>query len=137
MRRLAVIVALALAGFVAAVLHFGEAAAAGCLAKPQPAPGWSARFADPVGTDEATHVLLVRRAGGPVSGARVCVSTRMSGMTGMAMSTDAMELGPGRYRVPLRFPMEGEWNATVLVTEPGGDRVTVPVTVHVGGGGMM
>lgn len=132
MKRLAAVVVLALAGFVAALVQFDNAAARGCLEEPDPDSSHSARFVAPVDTGQASHVLLLRQDRRSVSGARVCVSTEMEGMTGMGMSAEARELVPGFYEVPLRFPMAGTWEVTVAVgRKAGAPEVAIPMEVSV------
>ena len=132
MKRLAAVVVIALAGFVAALVQFDSAAARGCLEEPQPDASYSAAFAAPVDTGQSSHVLLLRRDGRPVSGTDVCVGTEMEGMTGMGMSAEARELSPGRYEVPLRFPMAGTWEVVVAVgRDEGTPEVVIPMKVDV------
>lgn len=132
MKRLAAVVVIALAGFVAALVQFDSAAARGCLEEPDPDPSYSAAFAAPVDTGQDAHVLLLSRDGRPVSGTDVCLGTEMEGMTGMGMSAEARELAPGRYEVPVRFHMPGTWEVVVAVGREGGTpEVAIPMKVDV------
>ncbi|MDQ3645273.1 MAG: FixH family protein [Actinomycetota bacterium] len=136
MKRLAAVVVIALAGFVAALVQFDSAAARGCLEEPDPGTSYSAAFAAPVNTGQASHMLLLSRDGRPVSGADVCLSTEMEGMTGMGMSAEAREFAPGRYEVPVRFPMAGTWEVTVAVGPEGAaPEVAVSMKVDVASSG--
>jgi hypothetical protein len=135
-KRLAAVVVIALAGFAAALVQFDSAAAQGCLEEPDSGSSDAARFAAPVDTGQRSHVLLLSRDGRAVSGKDVCLSTEMEGMTGMGMSAEASELAPGRYEVPLRFPMAGTWEVTVAVGREGAaPEVAIPMKVDVTSGG--
>ncbi|HWC11418.1 MAG TPA: FixH family protein [Acidimicrobiales bacterium] len=138
MKRLGAVVVIALAGFVAALVQFDNAAAGSCMEEPDPGSSHSAAFAAPVDTGQESQVLLLSRDGRPVSGAHVCLSTEMEGMTGMGMSADAREVAPGRYEVPIRFPMPGTWEVTVAVAREEGaaPEVAVPMKVDVKSSGM-
>lgn len=136
MKRLAAVVVIALAGFAAALVQFDSAAAQGCLEEPDSDSSYSARFAAPLDTARDSQVLLLGRDGRAVSGRDVCLSTAMEGMTGMGMSAEASELAPGRYEVPLRFPMAGTWEVTVAVGREGAaPEVAIPMKVDVTSGG--
>lgn len=137
MKRLATVVVIALAGFVAALVEFDSAAARGCLEQPDRGISYSARFAAPIQTDQSSHVLLLTRDGRAVSGADVCLSTEMEGMTGMGLSAQARELAPGRYEVPIRFPMAGTWEVIVAAGRQGeAPEVAIPLKVDVTSSGM-
>lgn len=133
MRRLAAVVVLALVGFAAAFVAFGDAARGGCAVQAPPDDAYAAEFEDPVLVGEETHVLRVTRHGEPVSGAWVCVNVEMAGMSGMGASTKGRELAAGRYQVSLSMPMEGTWTGTALVADEEGDAemVAVPLTFEV------
>ncbi|HVL99766.1 MAG TPA: FixH family protein [Egibacteraceae bacterium] len=135
MKRLAVVVVVAVAGFAAAFSAFGDAARRGCVTDAPPDPTYEVAFAGPVHVGEDTHVLGVTRAGDPVTGAWVCVTIEMAGMSAMGASAEAREVGGGHYEVSLPFAMEGTWQGTVLVGahETVAD-VGIPVTVEVTAG---
>jgi len=136
-KRLAAVVVIALAGFVAALVEFDSAVARGCLEEPDPAASYSARFAAPIDTAKDSQVLLLTRDGRPVSAEQVCLSTEMEGMTGMGLSAEARELAPGHYEVPLRFPMAGAWEVTVAVGREGAaPEVVIPLKVDVTSSGV-
>lgn len=116
MRRLVVIVLLALAGFVAALVTFDDAAWEACLGEAPTDPAYTATLEPPVRVGEPVHELVVERDGEPVTGARVC--TRVgTGDDGQAVGTAAREVAPGAYEVPLDFGRAGDWQATVLLAE--------------------
>ncbi len=132
MKRLAVVVVVALVGFGAAFVAFGDAARRGCVVEAPRDPSYSAELEEPVRMGETTHVLRVSRDGRPVSGARVCLTVDMVGMSAMGVGDEAREVAPGRYEVSLHFAMPGPWKGTVLVEEQGASQeVSVPLTFEV------
>lgn len=137
MKRLAIVTMAAVAGFAAALIRFGQVdSSQSCLLDAPKDPSYAVQFADTVTMDQTNHVITVRHAGQPVSGARVCMNTWMLGMTGMAMTTNGSELSPGRYNIPFQFAMGGPWKATVIVSEKAGQQVGVPITFMVNVGAM-
>lgn len=121
MRRLAVVVIVSLAGFAAAFMAFGDAARGGCVVQAPEDDAYAAEFEEAVRAGEGTHVLRVTRHGEPVTGARVCVNVEMAGMSGMSASAEGREVASGRYEMPLRLPMAGEWTGTALIADETGD----------------
>jgi len=108
----------------------------GCPPATGKAGSYSGRFEGQVSMDQSEHVLRVTRDGRPVSGAKVCVNTAMVGMRSMHYTASGKELGPGRYRVPIRFGMAGTYRGS-LVTGKGGGGASVPLTVKVAAKGKM
>lgn len=130
MKRLAAVVLISLAAFVAAMVVFSSPGRKGCPLAADQDRSYSSRFEGAVSMNESTHVLRVTRAGRPVSGAAVCINTEMIGMSGMGYSAKAHELNPGRYRVGFRFAMAGDYRANV-VTRKGTAEVSTPLIVKV------
>lgn len=135
MKRLFVVVVIAVAGFAAALVAFGDAARRGCATDAPRDPAYEAALEEPVHVGEPTHILTLTHHGEPVTGAWVCVTVEMAGMTAMAASAEAREVSGGRYEVDLPFAMAGEWQATVLVGEEEAiPHVAVPLSFDVMGG---
>lgn len=130
-RRLMVVTVLALLGFAAALVRFGQAAEQGCIAEPRPHPDYEIALEAPIEFTKTTYELTVLRNGQPVTGARVCLDAAMGGMSGMGLSDEGEEVAPGRYELYLPFQMPGPWDASVLVDEPGHDSVALPLSFHV------
>ncbi len=130
MKRLAAVVLISLAAFVAAMVVFSSPGRKGCPLAADTNRSYSSRFEGAVSMDQSTHVLRVTRDGRPVSGAAVCINTEMIGMSGMGYSAKAHELDPGRYRVEFRFAMPGDYRANI-VTRKGTAEVSTPLTVKV------
>lgn len=134
MKRLAAVVVVALAGFVAAFVAFGDAARANCVLEAPADATYSATFEEPVqATGEA--VLRITRHGQPVTGAWACATVAPAGSPDASVAAEARQVEPGRYAVPLDFSRPGRWSGTVLVEEEGASSaVSVPVTFEVVGG---
>lgn len=130
MKRLAAVVLISLAAFVAAMVVFSSPGRKGCPLAADTNRSYSSRFEGAVSMDQSTHVLRVSRSGRPVSGAAVCINTEMIGMSGMGYTAKAHELNPGRYRVGFRFAMAGDYRANV-VTRKGTAEVSTPLIVKV------
>lgn len=122
MRRLAAVVAVALAGFVAALATFDQPPL--CAADAPADPAYRAEFV-PAG-DAGGTVVVVTRDGRPVSGARVCL--RGVGAEG-GEGVEARETAPGRYGLPGSWGPDDRWRGRVLVSEGG---TAPPVAVPVG-----
>ena len=135
MRRLGAVVAIALAGFIAAILVFNTPGRQGCPLKADADGSYAGRFVGPVSVAQTTHEIVVTRNGRPLTGVEVCVNTEMIGMTGMGYSAAARERSPGRYAVPFRFGMEGDYRTNIVAKEVTGE-IGIPLTVKVGDGGM-
>ena len=134
MKRLASIVGLTVIAFLAAVVHFSRPPVGqGCVGDSPTPPGYSAGFEQSPSTVDGVQVLAVADNGRPVTGADVCVYTWMVGMSGMAMSQPARELGSGRYKVDLQFAMPGRWDANVVVVSRNQSAIDVPVEFAVAG----
>ncbi len=131
MRRLAGVVLVSLAAFVAAIAVFSSPGRRGCPLAADKDGSYSSRFEGSVSLNQSTHVLRVTRDGRPVSGAEVCINTEMAGMSGMGYTARGHELNPGRYRVGFRYAMPGDYRANV-VTRKGAHEVSTPLTVKVG-----
>ncbi|MBA3740172.1 MAG: FixH family protein [Chloroflexi bacterium] len=133
MRRLGVVVAIALAGFVAAIVVFNTPGRLGCPLKADTDRAYAGRFVGPVSTDETSHEIVVTRDGRPLTGVEICVNTEMVGMTGMGYSATARERSPGRFAVPFRFGMAGDYRTNIVAREFDGE-IGIPLMVKVGGG---
>lgn len=136
MKRLAVLVVIALVGFVAAFVAFRDDARRGCLMEAARDPSYAAEFEEPPRMDVKTQVLRVSRDGSPVTGAHVCLNVDMVGMSAMGVGDEAREISPGRYEVSVNFAMAGPWQGTVLIEEDGSPAVEVPVMFDVESGAM-
>jgi len=132
-KRLAIVVVIALAGFAAAFVAFGDAARRNCVLDATSNPAYSAEF-DDVRVGEDTKVLRVVRDGQPVSDAWVCVNVAPAGGSGAGVAAEARELAAGRYGVSLDVTNTGPWRGTVLVEDDPGHPVAIPVTFEVAGG---
>ena len=130
--RLGLLAAMGVVAFVVAVDHFSDAARAGCVQRAAADEGYAVQVRGEPAVDATRYRLAVTHDGRPVRGATVCVAASMDGMAAMAASGTAREVAPGTYEVPLRFEMPGRWTARVVVTEPGGREVAVPVVLSVG-----
>ena len=127
MKRLAVTLAVALPGFVAALLSNREPA---CPLAAAGDASYSGRFVGAVSMGEPRQVIALRRNGRPVNGARLCVNTAMVGMSGMGYSVEGHELAPGRYQVGIQFGMAGEYRGN-LIARDRGKEVSIPVDLNV------
>ncbi len=136
MKRLVVVVIIALVGAAAAFVAFRDDARRGCLAEGSRDPSYSAEFEEPPRMDVKTHVLTVSHEGMPVTGARVCMNVDMVGMSAMGVGDEAREISPGRYELSMNFAMAGPWEGVVLIEEEGGQTIEVPVAFDVTSGGM-
>lgn len=115
MRRLAAVVAISLAGFVAALLAFSGEAPQACVVDAPEDPAYTAEITDPVQMHERTHALEVRRGGRLAANVRVCLNAELAGQPGTRVSAQADEVGRGRYELRVDFPRAGEWHGTVLI----------------------
>lgn len=67
---------------------------------------------------QRTLTLTLKRAGKPVTGARIRLEGNMS-HAGMApVFADASEIEPGRYQSTMEFSMAGDWYVVAHVTLP-------------------
>lgn len=135
MKRLAAVVAIAIAGFVAAIVVFNAPGRRGCPLRADPDRSYAGKFVGPVSVDQTTHEIVVTRDGRPLTGVEVCVNTEMIGMTGMGYSAQARERSPGRYAVPFRFQMGGDYRTNIVAKDVSGE-IGIPLKVRVGGRGM-
>lgn len=131
MKRLAAVVAIALAGFGAAIVVFSSPQRRGCPLRATADSSYTGGFDGPVSVQESTHVLKVSRNGRPLTGAKVCINTEMVGMSGMGYSAEASERAPGRYEVGFRFGMAGDYR-TNLIARTGSGEISIPLLVKVG-----
>jgi hypothetical protein len=111
-------------------VHLRKTAAAGGAFSMPAMPGMAGMddmdgMGDMADPPPATYRLRVLRDGRAVTGARVCISAYMRGMSAMAVVGEAEERSPGTYEVPLDFAMGGEWSARVVVDERRGGPVAV------------
>lgn len=128
MRRLAAVVAISLAGFVAALLAFSGQAPRACVVDAPEDPAYTAELANPVRIGEQAHTLEVRHRGRPAAGAHVCLRAELADQPGTRVNARADEIGRGRYEARVDFPRAGEWRGTVLI---GPDATTVEASVPV------
>lgn len=132
MKRLVVVVTIAVAGFIAAFISFGDAARRDCVLDATPDPSYSVEF-DALPSEEAqVSVLRIQRDDRPVTGAEVCVNVRHTGPQATGASAEGVELVGGRYAVVLDATARGSWEGRVLIMEDGGrDPVAVPLSFDV------
>lgn len=130
-RRLVLLAGLAVVAFAAALDTFQDGAQQGCATETETDPSYAVELENPPSTREVAYLLRVSRNGEPVTGAQVCLSADMGGMSGMGVSDDAVEVEPGVYEVEVRFEMAGPWDGTVLVSEGGEDSVAIPLSFDV------
>lgn len=130
-RRLLVVAALALAGFAAALIQFGQAAEQACIAEPKANSAYEVELVGPVELNKTAYEVKVLLNGRPVTDARVCLDAAMEGMSAVSLSDEGEEVAPGRYELYLPFQMPGSWNASVLVHEPGQATVALPLSFTV------
>lgn len=132
MTRLLIVVVVALAGFAAAFVAFGDAARRNCVLDGSEDPRYAAVVEEPVAAGSEGLVVRVTRGGEPLAGAWVCANLAPAGTPGHGVGAEGRALEPGRYAVPLELPTAGRWTGRVLVGEDGADpEVAVPVTVEV------
>jgi len=131
-RRVAILAALALAGFVVAVAVFNTPGRKGCPLKADRSGAYAGKFVGEVSTAETSHDLVITRDGKPLTGVEVCVNTEMVGMTGMGYSATARELSPGHFAVPFRFEMAGDYRTNIVAKDIDGE-FGMPLTVKVSG----
>lgn len=132
-RRLLALAGLAVVAFAAALFTFDDGAQQGCATETEPDPAYAVELQSVPSTGEVAYRLFVTRNGEPVTGAQVCLSAGMAGMSAMGVSDDAVEVDPGVYEIEVRFQMAGRWDGTVLVSDGGGESVAVPVSFEVTG----
>jgi hypothetical protein len=110
------------------------AASAGLCGEGQPDPTYTLAVdsdPNPPRPEGTTFHLTVRHNGTPVTGAKVCLAANMPTMQHAGVSITSKEVSGGRYDAALKFSMEGSWEGTVTVAEPGKPVVSMPVTIQV------
>lgn len=130
-RRLLLLAGLAVVAFAAALFTFDDGAQQGCATETEPDPAYAVALQNSPSTGEVAYRLSVTRNGEPITGAQVCLSAAMGGMSGMGVSDDAVEVDPGVYEVEVRFEMAGPWDGTVLVSDGGPESVAIPLSFRV------
>jgi hypothetical protein len=133
MWRLLIVVVVAVAAFVAALVHFQAAPRGACVASARHDASYQAQFLDPPTVRSNVYRVAVTKGGEPVTGAQVCVATSRVNMSGLGTSTAGQEVSPGTYQVLLPFPRTGAFTVTVGIVEPGQKPVAVPLTVTASG----
>lgn len=137
MKRLGAVVAAAIAGFAAAIVHFTHAQTAQtCLGDYPRDSSYAAHFSGSVLMSQTNHTIVVTHNGRLVDGAQLCLDTWMQGMSGMAMTANGTEQSSGHYQVPFQFAMGGPWQGDIVITTPNGQQVGVPVTFNVDASGI-
>lgn len=130
-RRLLLLAALAVAAFAFALGTLEQDVQLSCAGEASRDPAYAVELADTPSTDQLVYHLAVTNGGEPVTGALVCVSAEMTGMSAMGVTDDAVEVDPGLYEVEVPFEMAGPWQATVLVSDGEGEPVAVPMSFSV------
>jgi hypothetical protein len=133
MWRLLVVVVIALAAFVAALVHFQSAPRGACVASARHDASYQAQFLDPPTVRSNVYRVAVTKGGEPVAGAQVCLATSRVNMSGLGTSTAGHEISPGTYQVLLPFPRPGAFAVTVGILQRGQEPVAVPLTVTASG----
>ena len=131
MVRLSVVVLVALAGAIAAFVDFTLPGRQGCELAGQQSSAYQAHFVGPVSVTQTSHDIMVTHNRSPVMHTRMCVNTEMVGMSGMGYSNKAHAIGPGRYRVNFQFGMAGTYTGNVVVDDPHGNQISIPVKTKV------
>ncbi|HWC87131.1 MAG TPA: FixH family protein [Solirubrobacteraceae bacterium] len=131
MVRLSLVVVVALAGAIAAFVDFTLPGRQGCELAGQQSPAYQAHFVGPVSVTQTSHDIMVTRAGSPVVRTHMCVNTEMVGMSGMGYSNKAQEIAPGRFKVNFQFGMAGTYTGNVVVNDPHGNQISIPVKTKV------
>lgn len=86
----------------------------------------------PLKADSKDVTVDVARNGAPVTGATVCIEAAMSAMAHGGISGKAKEMPGGRYQFSdMGVGMQGSWEGTVYIGEPGRPVATVPVSFDV------
>lgn len=136
MRRLLVVVTIAVAGFIAAFVSFGDAARRDCVLDAPSDASYSVEFDEPPSEDARVSVLRILRDDRLVTGAEVCVNVRHAGSPAAGTSAEGVELVGGRYAVVLDVTRSGSWEGRVVIMEQqgAGDPVAVPVSFDVTAG---
>lgn len=117
--RLGLILAIALGSFLVALGRFSDAAEQSCMQRVTVDPSYEVQWDRQPSTDVSNYRIRVTRAGVPVTGARVCVSAYMVGMSAMAVADIGREVEPGVYELRLTFEMGQEWAGQVMIDEDG------------------
>jgi hypothetical protein len=151
--RVLVVLALAVVGFVAALMVLDDVPFSECQADAARDPAYRVAMqpteesfilygadlsrtsprAGPPRADVMTYQLTVTENGQPVSGADVCLRADRRGagrMPGLATSAVAHETSPGEYGVRIRFETAGHWNVHALIRRPGQVPVDVPFAIQ-------
>lgn len=129
--RLGLVATVAAASFVVAIGRFSDAAEKGCAQRAPEDTSYEVRFVPEPRMDITRYRLEVTREGRPVTGADVCITSFMEGMSAMATTDTGREVAPGTYEVSLLFEMGGPWLGRVLVAEGGGSAVGIPLDFRV------
>lgn len=130
-RRLLLLLGAAVIAFAVALVSFSEDAEAGCALDAAEDAAYASTLEGEPSTEQMDYVLVITRNGQPVDGARVCLTTTMTGMSAMATTDEAEGVGNGRYRISIDFAMAGPWSAMVLVREQGNTTVALPLDFDV------
>lgn len=131
MVRLTTVVVVALTAAVAAFIDFSLPGRQGCELTGQQSASYHAGFTGAVSVTQTSHDLLITHDGAPIGHTRVCLNTEMVGMSGMGYTNTASQVAPGRYKVNFQFGMAGEYTGNVVVNDPHGNQISIPVKTHV------
>lgn len=132
--RLALVAAVTVGAFIAAIVSFKDIPATECQFPAVRDRSYKVSLEEPPNIDMTYQRLVVTHNGQLVSGALVCLRADMGGrgrMSGMGVSNQARETTPGHYDVPVRFLMSGHWDGTAIVTEPRRKAVAIPLSIEV------
>lgn len=86
---------------------------------------------DPPKIEGTTFVVAVTEDGEPVTGAEVSVSLDMTEHSHSGVSDEAEETEPGRYEARLTFPMRGKWAGSARVQAGDASEVTESISYGV------
>lgn len=130
MKRLGLVILLAVGGAVAAFITFNLPGRQGCELAGNQVSGYHVRFIGPISVTQTSHNIVIMHNGTPVPRAPVCINTQMVGMSGMGYTSKGRQLGPGHYRVDFQFGMAGLYTGNVVVTR-NGNQISIPIRVKV------
>lgn len=122
------VVGIALAGFAASFVAFGDAAREGCVLDADDDPAYDVQLPARLPLGRSVQTLQIRRDGDPVTGAWACLRAETVDGPPTSVAAEASEAEPGGYEVTVDVTAAGEWEGVVLVDADGGSpEAAVPV----------
>lgn len=132
--RLSIVFVIGVAAFLVAIARLNNPPFSACQQIPPSDQRFFAQFVQNPSVNLSRYDLRINENGRPVTKAKVCIRADMGGvggMSGMGLNQVAAEVGPGLYNVPLRFPMGGAWQGTVVIEPQDQQAVAVPIQLDV------